>query len=123
MYILASRLKPAFDETSATGRPRRGVQQICLLPRISRACVLCNGTVTFYSLPELSPVSTNQAKNCNWIGGIDLNESLLEEGSGDAANGVILLLSLNRRIQVVRVREDAQRIKVLPIYMSWLMLF
>ncbi|ROT40142.1 hypothetical protein SODALDRAFT_332305 [Sodiomyces alkalinus F11] len=109
-FILASRLQPPFSESSTT---RPGVQQILLLPKVSKACVLCNWTVTFYSLPELSPVfGTKQVKNCNWVGGVDLNES--REGS-DASSAVTILLSLNRRIQVVRVGDDATAVKKIDI--------
>ncbi|KAH8888785.1 hypothetical protein GQ53DRAFT_748692 [Thozetella sp. PMI_491] len=112
VFILASRLRPVYSEAASSpngGRP--GVQQILLLPRVGKACVLCNWTVTFYSLPELSPVfGTTQVKNCNWIGGVDLNEDL--EGSVDPrSGGVTILLSLNRRIQVVRIGEDARVVK------------
>jgi hypothetical protein len=89
------------------------VQQILLLPRVGKACVLCNWTVTFYSLPELSPVyGATQVRNCNWIGGVDLNGGV--GGGGDERSaGVTILLSLNRRIQVVRIgEEDARVIRV-----------
>ncbi|RYO78116.1 hypothetical protein DL766_009861 [Monosporascus sp. MC13-8B] len=108
-YILASRQRPAFAETSGGSRP--GVQQILLLPRVAKACILCNWTVTFYSLPELSPVfGTTQVKNCNWIGGVDLNE-LAPDSEPRDPYGVTVLLSLNRRIQVVRIGEDARVVK------------
>ncbi|OLN97430.1 Transforming growth factor-beta receptor-associated protein 1 [Colletotrichum chlorophyti] len=106
-FIIASRLRPAFAETSNS---RPGVQQILLLPKVGKACVLCNWTVTFYSLPEFSPVfGTTQVKNCNWVGGVDLNDS--QDDEGDA----VILLSLMRRIQVnidvpgttISVRRDA----------------
>ena len=102
LYILASRLSPAFTER--TDVEHVGVQQILLLPQVQRACILCNYTVTFYSLPELSPVfGSRQVKNCNWIGGFDQNED-------DAENNqpVTVLLSLNRRVQVVRIGENIQ---------------
>jgi hypothetical protein len=89
------------------------VQQILLLPRVGKACILCNWTVTFYSLPELSPVfGTTQVKNCSWIGGVDLNESLEGGDNAQYSAGVTVLLSLNRRIQVVRIGEDARVVKV-----------
>ena len=110
-FISASRLSPAFAESSGPSRP--GVQQILLLPRVGKACILCNWTVTFYALPELTPVfETTQVKNCNWVGGVDLNESQFDNERGDASNAVTLLLSLNRRIQVVRIGEDARALKV-----------
>ncbi|KAJ9142775.1 Transforming growth factor-beta receptor-associated protein 1 [Pleurostoma richardsiae] len=114
VFILASRLRPAFTEGAGSGSPRPGVQQILLLPRVGKACVLCNWTVTFYSLPELSPVFDNvKVKNCNWIGGVDLNDVGPEHTGmeGQAPSGVTILLSLNRKIQVVRVGESARAIK------------
>ncbi|PTB63539.1 vacuolar sorting protein [Trichoderma citrinoviride] len=109
VFIPASRLSPAFAENTTS---RSGVQQILLLPRVGKACILCNGTVTFYSLPELSPVfGSKQVKNCAWIGGVDLNE----DGQGDVVANtgetVTVLLSLNRRIQVVRIDEEVRAVR------------
>ncbi|KAI1474202.1 hypothetical protein F4774DRAFT_401444 [Daldinia eschscholtzii] len=112
-FILASRLRPAFAESTATSNSTRpGVQQILLLPAVNKACILCNWTVTFYSLPELSPVfGATQVKNCNWVGGIDLNElDSSQDGRGESA-GVTILLSLNRKIQVVNIADRAHPIK------------
>ncbi|KAH7141201.1 hypothetical protein B0J13DRAFT_53122 [Dactylonectria estremocensis] len=110
VYILASRLCPAFSEPSSNpSSSYPGIQQILLLPRVGKACILCNWTVTFYSLPELSPVfGTTQVKNCNWIGGVDLNDPALDIRGPERGSGVTILLSLNRRIQVVRIGEDAR---------------
>ncbi|KAM0302687.1 hypothetical protein ACHAPM_004689 [Fusarium culmorum] len=109
VYILASRLCPQYVETPGTPNSRPGVQQILLLPRVGKACILCNWTVTFYSLPELSPVfGTTLVKNCSWIGGIDLNEPLLDNDGPERSGGVTILLSLMRKIQAVRVGEDAR---------------
>ncbi|KAK3685639.1 hypothetical protein B0T22DRAFT_529537 [Podospora appendiculata] len=110
-FILASRLRPAFAEPAGgLNGSRPGVQQILLLPRVGKACILCNSTVTFYSLPELSPVfGTTQVRNCNWIGGVDLNESI--DPGDDRSGAVTILLSLNRRIQVVRIGEDARVVR------------
>lgn len=74
--------------------------------------MLCNNTVTFYSLPELSPVfGTVRVKNCYGIGGLDLN-LLGDEGDvGHRPVGETIMLSLARKIQVVRVGEDARVFK------------
>lgn len=106
-YILASRLSPAYNTPSTSARP--GVQQILLLPKVNKACVLCNWTVTFYSLPELSPTTT-QVGSCHWIGGIDLNDGL--DGPSSA---VTILISFNKKIRVVRIGEDIRVIKVTKI--------
>ncbi|KAK0727381.1 hypothetical protein B0T26DRAFT_765273 [Lasiosphaeria miniovina] len=111
-FILASRRNPEYSAASAaTNGPRPGVQQILLLPRVGKLCVLCNWTVTFYSLPELSEVfNGTQVKNCNWIGGVDLNDDAGD--ADDRSRGVTILLSLNRRIQVVKIgAEDARVIR------------
>ncbi|KAK4215926.1 hypothetical protein QBC37DRAFT_418089 [Rhypophila decipiens] len=111
-FILASRLCPPFSQASSSPNGSRpGVQQILLLPRVGKACVLCNWTVTFYSLPELSPVfGTTQVRNCNWIGGVDLNENPYE-AADDRPDGVTILLSLNRRIQVAQIGDVARPVK------------
>ncbi|KAI9646249.1 hypothetical protein NHQ30_005689 [Ciborinia camelliae] len=109
-YILASRLPPAYHEPSTRDRP--GVQQILLLPSVNKACILCNWTVTFYSLPELSPVfGTTQIRPCNWIGGIDLNTDLISpEQDG---RGVTVLVSLNKKMRVVRIGEDPRAVRTI----------
>ncbi|KAI2471887.1 hypothetical protein F4781DRAFT_62311 [Annulohypoxylon bovei var. microspora] len=112
-FILASRLRPAFAESSsASNFTRPGVQQILLLPTVGKACILCNWTVTFYSLPELSPVfGSTQVKNCNWVGGIDLNDVNVDGDERGGATSVTILLSLNRKIQVVSIADGARPIK------------
>ncbi|TDZ21572.1 Transforming growth factor-beta receptor-associated protein 1 [Colletotrichum orbiculare MAFF 240422] len=110
-FILASRLRPAFAETTSS---RPGVQQILLLPKVGKAVILCNSTATFYSLPELSPVfGTTQVKNCNWVGGVDLNQP--HDDEGDPTAGVFILLSLNRRIQLVRIGDVARAVKNIDV--------
>ncbi|KAI0834158.1 hypothetical protein F5Y06DRAFT_175602 [Hypoxylon sp. FL0890] len=112
-FILASRLRPAFAEPAGGSNVTRpGVQQILLLPTVGKACILCNCTVTFYSLPELSPVfGSTQVKNCNWVGGIDLNEISSDYNTRGESAGVTILLSLNRKIQVVSIGDSARPIK------------
>lgn len=112
--ILASRLRPTYAEAAVAGTTKPGVQQILLLTKVQKACVLCNNTVTFYSLPELSPVfGTVRVKNCHWIGGLDLNQ-LGDDADGNdrpRPGGQTIMLSLARKIQVVRVGEDARVFK------------
>jgi hypothetical protein len=108
-FILARRFSPKYSEPAGGfNASRPGVQQILLLPRVNKACILCNWTVTFYSLPELSPVfGDTPVRNCNWIGGVDLNESL---DAGNEAATVTILLSLTRRIQVISIGEEDARV-------------
>lgn len=106
-FIFASRLQPKYTQSSAALQPHSGVQQILLLPAVNKACILCNGTLTFYSLPELSPVFGNtMVSNCTWVGGKDLtNGSATEE-----ANEVIMIC-LKNRIRLVRIGEEPRLIR------------
>ena len=112
MFILASRLSPDFAEASAgpaTSRP--GVQQILLLPRVGKACVRCNSSATFYSLPELSPVF-NLVRACHYIGGVDLNDG---DDDGQSSDTITMLMSFNKTIQVAEIGQSAAFIKVFGI--------
>lgn len=110
-FISASRLAPAFFDTKGGSQP--GVQQILLLPRAGKACILCNSTVTFYSLPELTPIfESTQVKNCSWIGGVDLNEPITNvESSTSELEGVTILMSLKKKIQVVHIGDSPRRLR------------
>ena len=105
-YIFASRLQPAYN-AHATGSPQTlsGVRTILVLPKVQKACVLCNGTLSFYSLPELSPVFTTVA-NCTWVGGVDLSTTATEE-----ENGVVVMICVKNRVRLVKIREEARRVR------------
>lgn len=108
VYIPASRLSPVSLESKSSPSPHGpGVQEILLLPRIGKACILCNSTAAFYTLPELSPVSgISVVRNCNWIGGVNLDE-IVSDGIADdfGAIDATILLSLKSKIQVVRLAD------------------
>ena len=103
-FIQASRLSPSgHSNVTPSGQPC--VRQILLLPNSSKACVLCNGTVSFYSLPELSPVFPNrEPTGVQWIGGVDEDE---EEGP----DGPLVLIANSRRVLLVRVGEKLRPVK------------
>jgi hypothetical protein len=111
--ILASRLQPPFTP-SAPGAtsPPPGIQQILLLPNVNKACILCNGMVSFFSLPELSPAFGNaQVKNCSWVGGVDLNHYNSSGASGAVArDGSVIIMSQKNRIRLIRVGEEEARV-------------
>jgi len=110
MYILASRLQPPFTPSTLPVHAQSGIQQILLLPNANKASVLCNGTLTFYSLPELSPAfAPTKVTNCSWVGGIDLD--IDDERSAKEDNSVIMILVKNR-IRLVRVTEEVRVVKV-----------
>ncbi|MCJ1360243.1 MAG: hypothetical protein MMC33_010246 [Icmadophila ericetorum] len=107
--ILASRLQPLSSPASSTSQAVRGVQQILLLPRVNKACILCNSTLTFYSLPELTPAMNNQRlSNCTWVGGLDLNL-----GNNAGATEEIVMICLQDIMRLVRISERAKGLKVI----------
>jgi len=108
-WIIASRLQPPFNTTQEP--PDNGVKQILILPNAGKACVLCNGTLTFYTLPELSPAFGGKIKQagCTWVGGLDRNEELEEPDT--TANGTIIVISLKQRLRLIRIGEEARKLR------------
>lgn len=108
-FILASRSQPPYGGAPSGGFHDVGVQQILLLPRANKVCILCNTTLTFYSLPELSPAfAGTQVRNCSWVGGTDLN---LERGDS-GSQGELIMISLKSRIRLIEVGEKPRPLVV-----------
>lgn len=99
-FILASRLEPSGHDLGKDALGRVGVQQVVILPSASKAAVLCNGTVSFYSLPELSPAFPNkEPTNVQWIGGRDENQDI------NGGPEPVLMIANSKRILSVRVGD------------------
>ena len=107
-YIFASRLQPAYNAQAANpSQTLPGVQQILVLPKVQKACILCNGTLSFYSLPELSPAFSNTTvPNCTWVGGVDLSSTAAAE-----ENGVVVMICVKNKTRLVRIRDEARRVR------------
>jgi len=95
--IIASRLEPPHNDHNGPG-----VQQILLLPKVNKACILCNNTFSIYSLPELSPESSFKPIPCLWVGGVDLNEQ-----DEDDTDGVVVVIGLKKRLRLVQISEHS----------------
>ncbi len=108
-YIFATRLEPPYT-TAQEGRDA-GVKQILVLPDAGKACILCNGTLTFYTLPELSPAYGEKIKQagCTWIGGLDAN-LIGDRGQGEADSSVVVIC-LKQRLRVIRIGREARKIR------------
>lgn len=105
-FILASRLQPRGHASSPPAQQPRGVGQIILLPGPAKACVLCNGVVSFYSLPELSPAFPNkEPTGVSWIGGLD------EDEEQDDSSEPVVMIANSKRILLVKVGEKLRPIK------------
>ncbi|KAF2492388.1 hypothetical protein BU16DRAFT_515299 [Lophium mytilinum] len=101
--IFASRF-PVANTHALTGP---GVQQILPLPSVDKACILCNNTLTFHSLPELTPAFPNtKPLSCTWVGGVDLNADYEDRSSDD---GVVIMICQRSRIRLARVSEEGPR--------------
>ncbi|MCJ1274594.1 hypothetical protein MMC21_002391 [Puttea exsequens] len=107
-YIFASRLQPSYNAQAAMAlQASPGVQQILLLPTVQKACVLCNGTLSFYSLPELSPAFGNTTvPNSTWVGGVDLSSK-----PEDEKTGVVVMICVKNKVRLVRIRDEARRVR------------
>ncbi|KAK5163474.1 uncharacterized protein LTR77_010656 [Saxophila tyrrhenica] len=104
-YIFATKLEPQYT-TKQEGRDA-GVKQILVLPDAGKACILCNGTLTFYSLPELSPAYGERIKQagCTWIGGLDSNQN------GEDSDSTVVVICLKQRLRVIRIGKEARKIR------------
>ncbi|KAI5242571.1 hypothetical protein E4T42_07655 [Aureobasidium subglaciale] len=102
-YILASRLQPEHSTRQSDAPPL--VEQILLLPSVGKACVLCHGTLTFYTLPELSPAFGGKIKqnDCTWVGGLDRD---LDGQELDSADGCIIVICLRGKLRVIRIMQQ-----------------
>ncbi|MCJ1465683.1 hypothetical protein MMC07_004302 [Pseudocyphellaria aurata] len=106
-FIFASRLQPDFRQSQNVNQVLSGVQQILPLSGAKKVCILCNNTLTFYSLPELSPAFPNsRVHGCSWVGGVDLNNT-------DATNSSveIIMICLKNRIRLVRIGDEPKLIR------------
>lgn len=107
-WIIASRLQPPFANEQEGAD--RGVKQILLLPDAGKACVLCNATLTFYTLPELSPAFGGKIKQagCTWVGGLDKND---EGEESDGRSETTILICLRQRLRLIAIGEQARKIR------------
>lgn len=106
-FIFASRLQPTYNQAQDDSLLSNGVQQILVLPKVDKACILCNGTLSFYSLPELTPAFGNTVvSNCSWVGGANLNEAKVAEKDGE-----VIMICVKNRIRLVRIGDEARRVR------------
>lgn len=105
-YIFATKLQPVFNAQQQGAEA--GVKQILLLPDAGKACILCNGTLTFYTLPELSPAFDPKIRQagCLWVGGMDQNEL-----ASSTALGPVIVICLKPRLRLIRIGETARKIR------------
>lgn len=61
-----------------------------------------------------------QIRSCNWIGGLDLNIDQKGGRQDGKSASVTVLLSLNRKMRVIRIGEEPRAIKVEPCPVSML---
>ncbi|KAK6432789.1 hypothetical protein LTR95_011041, partial [Oleoguttula sp. CCFEE 5521] len=108
-WIIASRLQPPYSTVQEA--EDEGVKQILLLPDAGKACVLCNATLSFYTLPELSPAFGGKIKQagCTWVGGLDLNE--VEGEQQGKGSGTVIVICLRQRLRLIRIGDEARKIR------------
>jgi hypothetical protein len=94
------------------------VQQILLLAPVSKAAILCNNQLSFYALPELSPVNVPKLNGILWAS-IDENDlalrGLVPEGEGSTirdTRGVVMFVGSRKQIKMIRVGVEVRLITV-----------
>lgn len=87
------------------------MRQILVLPRANKAFTLCQGSVSIFSLPELSPTWTSAASrltNCTWIGGLDCNAAQADN-IGDEDE--VIMICQRSRLRLVRIGDRLSQIR------------
>ncbi|KAK5738471.1 hypothetical protein LTR17_005999 [Elasticomyces elasticus] len=107
-YIFATKLEPTYNTLQSGAE--KGVKKILLLPNAQKACILCNGTLTFYTLPELSPAFGGKIKQpgCLFVGGVDQME---HNWGGNAAYGTVIVICLKQKLRLIRIGDEARKIR------------
>ncbi|PWW78374.1 hypothetical protein C7212DRAFT_364439 [Tuber magnatum] len=117
IYMLASRPQPPPTPAGTATPPY--IKKILVLPTTSTALVLSSaGFLSFYTLPEFSPVSgAPKLKDVAFIGGQDLNE--VEEERSAAAEGrqvnvgrgKLIVVLAKGKLRMIRIGEVARLVK------------
>ena len=72
-----------------------------MIPQISKALVLCNSSVSFYSLPEFSPAIQRRIRDVhNYFMDVE------KEGQVDEDNGVLITALTSKKIRIVRYEDN-----------------
>ncbi|EPS41297.1 hypothetical protein H072_4813 [Dactylellina haptotyla CBS 200.50] len=112
-YIFAFRLPLSPPPANLETPP--GVQKILLLGPVERAAVICNNQLSFYTLPELSPVAT-KLKDVSWVS-VDENDLALRglipeaEAEGRDPRGVVVFVGQRKMIRLLRVGTEVRLIR------------
>ncbi|KAF3928462.1 hypothetical protein ABW20_dc0104300 [Dactylellina cionopaga] len=112
-YIFAFRLPLSPPPASLENPP--GVQKILLLGPVERAAVICNYQLSFYTLPELSPVAT-KLKDVSWVT-VDENDLALRglipeaEAEGRDPRGVVVFVGQKKMIRLLRIGGEVRLIR------------
>ena len=79
------------------------------MPAVGKACIISNGSLTFYTLPELSPAFNNgKLENCSWVGGLDENADM---ETTEHQDGIIIMICMKTRIRLIRIGEEARKFR------------
>lgn len=82
-----------------------------MLPQANKAFVLCQGLITIYSLPELTPTLTSfsaRLTNCTWVGGLDLNKGA--DDRQDEEEDTIIICQKSR-LRLVKVGDRLSQVR------------
>ncbi|KAI8346357.1 hypothetical protein EDC96DRAFT_521434 [Choanephora cucurbitarum] len=102
-----------LENTINLGLGKRIVERILLLPQVSKAVVLCDSTLSFFSLPFLDPIPTSFIQPIKGVA--CFTHDVCEEGRiGD--DGTIELTVVKRRsVQIYKIGESMYLKKELPL--------
>ncbi|GAA5906255.1 hypothetical protein JCM6882_006088 [Rhodosporidiobolus microsporus] len=103
---------------------KKAADRIALLPQVDKAVILCEGQLTFHSLPLLAPLPASSFPTIKGVMSFALDEDELaagvghggEETGGGEKKGMQIVVVKRKTVHWLRVTSDGiERIKDLPL--------
>ncbi|GAA5809917.1 hypothetical protein MFLAVUS_003332 [Mucor flavus] len=102
-----------LENTIHLGLGKRSVERILLIPQVSKAVVLCDSTLSFFSLPFFDPIPTSFIQP---IKGVScFSHDIGEEGRIGEDGTVELSVVKRRAIQIYKIGESMHLKKEIPL--------
>ncbi|TXT15581.1 hypothetical protein VHUM_00084 [Vanrija humicola] len=95
--------------------PARPVNKIVLLPKVSRALVLSEGTLHPLSLPSLEPIPSTVIPAIRGVVTVSLNDDELDLGDGESITDMTVVVVRRKGLSVYRLGTRMTLVKDIPL--------
>ncbi|CEG63955.1 hypothetical protein RMATCC62417_01017 [Rhizopus microsporus] len=106
-------LTTRLERTINLGYGKKSVERILLIPQVSKAIVLCDSTLLFFSLPFFDPISASFIPPIKGV--TCFSHDIAEEGRIGEDGTVELIVVKRRALQIYKVGESMYLKRELPL--------